>query len=118
MGLRRGVRRNLVLLIATLSDVYGEVAMSTFRKRLWWPGYNPPSVMQAVSRMVTVGDLAREMRKDGELVLRLQAKGGRLLDEAIPLRKFQEKRWDGKWRLVVFDIPEKQRSNRDALRVK
>ena len=25
-------------------------------------------------------------------------------------------RWDGKWRLVMFDIPEKKRSARDALR--
>lgn len=26
--------------------------------------------------------------------------------------------WDGKWRIVIFDIPERQRKARDALRVK
>ncbi|TSC96784.1 MAG: phenylacetic acid degradation operon transcriptional regulator, paaX family [Candidatus Berkelbacteria bacterium Licking1014_2] len=26
------------------------------------------------------------------------------------------KRWDGKWRVVIFDIPEKHRSNRNILR--
>ena len=37
--------------------------------------------------------------------------------------RFEEMRiegrtWDGKWRLVVFDIPEKLRKGRDALRAK
>jgi len=27
-----------------------------------------------------------------------------------------EKRWDGKWRMVIFDIPEKMKSHRDTLR--
>ena len=27
-------------------------------------------------------------------------------------------RWDGKWRLVLFDIPERKRALRDALRIK
>lgn len=30
----------------------------------------------------------------------------------------QEKRWDGKWRLFIFDIPEKLRSARDTFRQK
>lgn len=30
----------------------------------------------------------------------------------------RSKRWDGKWRIVVFDIPEKIRAARDALRIK
>ncbi|MDP2950984.1 MAG: hypothetical protein Q8N55_01225 [bacterium] len=32
--------------------------------------------------------------------------------------KISEKNWDGKWRLVVFDVPEKFRKGRDALRSK
>mgnify|MGYP001591662259 CR=1 FL=1 len=32
--------------------------------------------------------------------------------------KITEKNWDGKWRIVAFDVPEKFRGGRDALRVK
>lgn len=28
------------------------------------------------------------------------------------------RRWDGKWRIVIFDIPEKKRAGREALRAK
>lgn len=30
----------------------------------------------------------------------------------------KDKRWDGKWRIVVFDIPEKERKMRDFFRLK
>ena len=32
--------------------------------------------------------------------------------------RIEEKEWDGKWRLVIFDIPEEIRKGRDALREK
>ncbi|MCG2690388.1 CRISPR-associated endonuclease Cas2, partial [Candidatus Parcubacteria bacterium] len=32
--------------------------------------------------------------------------------------KIAEIKWDGKWRIVVFDVPEKLRKGRDALRQK
>jgi len=32
--------------------------------------------------------------------------------------KIKKQKWDGKWRLVIFDIPEKLRRARDALREK
>lgn len=31
-------------------------------------------------------------------------------------RKKLKKEWDGKWRLVIFDVPEKKRKNRDFFR--
>jgi phenylacetic acid degradation operon negative regulatory protein len=30
----------------------------------------------------------------------------------------EKEKWDGKWRFVIFDIPEKLKSGRDALRKK
>lgn len=32
------------------------------------------------------------------------------------LRKENKRQWDGKWRIIFFDIPEKKRSHRDYLR--
>ena len=30
--------------------------------------------------------------------------------------KNKKEKWDGKWRIIAFDIPEKYKKNRDALR--
>jgi len=39
---------------------------------------------------------------------------GSIWNETYQLQK--PRRWDGKWRLVIFDIPEKQRPTRDKIR--
>lgn len=36
----------------------------------------------------------------------------------FPLLAFQKKKWDGKWRMVLFDIAELNRKKRDMLRAK
>ena len=58
--------------------------------------------------------------KDGQQVLTLSENGEkRLLQfdlEKIAIKK--PKRWDGCWRLVLFDIPENKRQGREALRSK
>ncbi|MDO8576489.1 MAG: hypothetical protein Q7R90_04185 [bacterium] len=49
------------------------------------------------------------VRKDGRVFLRIKEKGRARLHSLVsfgPLPK--PKRWDGKWRLVIFDIPEKK----------
>lgn len=53
--------------------------------------------------------------KSGKKFLALTGKGQLhtlLQKAALP----DAKKWDGKWRLVMFDIPEKARSGRDQLR--
>ncbi|KKS64482.1 MAG: Repressor in ring oxydation complex/ phenylacetic acid degradation pathway related protein (PaaX) [Candidatus Daviesbacteria bacterium GW2011_GWA2_42_7] len=57
-----------------------------------------------------------ELLSDKELIFRLTDQGR---DKAL-WQKIKESRdkWDGKWRLVVWDIPEKRRVARDLLRFK
>jgi len=43
-----------------------------------------------------------------------QAKGFSIFDKSIKFKK--SKKWDKKWRVVIFDIPEKNRRFRDILR--
>ena len=38
------------------------------------------------------------------------------LDAKLVLHKPKKKKWDGQWRMIVFDIPEKKRKYRDYLR--
>lgn len=57
---------------------------------------------------------------DGELLVSFSEEGKKLfykykIDE---LKIKKPKRWDGKWRVVIFDIPEKKRLARDVLRNK
>ena len=56
---------------------------------------------------------------DGTITLILTEKGKRkALKYNIEKMKIHRQRWDGKWRLVIFDIPERQKQARDALRDK
>ena len=62
-----------------------------------------------------------ETRRDaqsGKRVMRLTAKGlaaGRVGDE--PESRWG-RAWDGKWRVILFDLPEEERASRDLLRTK
>ena len=56
--------------------------------------------------------------KNGEVYLRLTSKGSDKIKQDIPLFKYSNQRWDGYWRLVIFDIPEKRKVLRDVLRRK
>lgn len=116
--IKKGFKRDLLLFLAVLGDFYNEISYDTAYKRLYWPDYKPASIVQMVSRMVKVKEIEREMNKKGEVVLKLTTKGGRVLDEAIPLQRWQKKRWDGRWRMVIFDIEEIAKVTRNALRRK
>jgi DNA-binding PadR family transcriptional regulator len=58
--------------------------------------------------------------EDGRLVYQLNKKGKEKIRKFVfdELKINEPKEWDGKWRLVIFDIPEKYKKNRNALRNK
>ena len=53
--------------------------------------------------------------KDGEVFYRITSLGWKGIEEILPIEKLRT-RWDGKIRLVVFDIQEKWKSDRERLR--
>ncbi len=57
--------------------------------------------------------------RNGNTTLSLTEKGATLVEQlAIKKRPPSNgKKWDGKWRVIIFDIPEKRRSVRDMLRI-
>ncbi|MDX9913954.1 MAG: hypothetical protein RBS77_05235 [Candidatus Moranbacteria bacterium] len=59
-------------------------------------------------------------RKDGKIIVSLTNKGKRkMLEFAIEGLKIDKpKKWDRKWRVLIFDIPVKMNSAREALRKK
>ncbi|MCL5784559.1 MAG: hypothetical protein M1142_04375 [Patescibacteria group bacterium] len=104
-----------LVLLALEKSVDGYVSFEDFI-------YNPllerpvkkPALSQVIKRLREKGFI--EFVKDEELILRLTDSGK---DRALwaKMRSGDEK-WDGKWRLVVWDIPEKRRQARDLLRFK
>ncbi len=69
---------------------------------------------QACSRLVAKGLLIREARGR----YRLSEKGRVAAENEAVLKRLHAvpMRWDGKWRLVIFDIWERRRAARDRLR--
>lgn len=72
------------------------------------------ALSQAFKRLREMGLI--DFVDDQQLIYRLTDKG---LDKALWTKLILDKeKWDGKWRLVIFDIPEKRRTVREVLRAR
>ncbi|MEO8637352.1 MAG: hypothetical protein ABI430_00430 [Candidatus Taylorbacteria bacterium] len=75
------------------------------------------ALSRARHRLIEQGILLQSETENGP-TLRLSKKGEALF-AAIELKKFKikiPKKWDKKWRVVIFDIKEKRKGTRDELR--
>ena len=81
------------------------------------PRQKRQGVEKSLSRLIRFGYVTLKDGDRGKRVL-LTEKGERyaaLLGEGrLKLKK--PRRWDGKWRLLIFDIPERRRKQRDQIR--
>lgn len=109
---------NLILLVLEKS-IDGYVRFEDFAYHHYKYHYGIPelkkaSLAQALKRLREGGLV--ELVSDEKLAFRLTDKGR---EKAI-LASFSQDdgKWDGKWRLIMFDVPEKRRSARDVLRRK
>jgi len=83
----------------------------------WTPvGYPKKSYRDLVKRMTKEGHVQRVLI-EGMVHFRITQKGRQQLIKNYPAIKMREKKWDGFWRVVVFDVPEEKRKERDALRL-
>ncbi len=58
-------------------------------------------------------------KRDGKQYARITESGRKILafeQEKAKLSNAKKKRWNGRWRVVIFDVPEKRRKTRDRLR--
>ncbi|MFA5871376.1 MAG: hypothetical protein WC858_01510 [Parcubacteria group bacterium] len=85
-----------------------------------WKKIDQRNFNRSLRRLSLEKLLEEKKLPDGSFRLVLTTRGRReakilsLLGSSIRFKK--PKRWDGKWRLVLFDIPEKNRLFRDILR--
>lgn len=68
----------------------------------------------ALAKLKNLG-WAERVKKNNETFYKITEKGEKYLDNVLTALK-TNRGWDKKWRLVIFDIPEKKRAIRDKLR--
>ena len=119
------VKDRILLALSLVEDVFDEVRLFggvvSFLYGSFY-GWTPPKFKkqrfyESVSRMIKTGYIERII-KDGKPYLRLLSAGREKLVRDFPLLKLQKKKWDGVWTIVVFDIAEASRYQRDLLRRK
>ena len=115
----------LKLGIAGTFDIFEEISdplgiMANGCKQLYgWvpPRYRQNNFSRVMLNSLKTGDIKKVVRK-GEVYLRLTSQGEEKIKRDFPLLTFQKKKWDRKWRVVFYDISEKEKGLRDALRGK
>jgi len=124
-------RRNLKLSLQVLNlvaagSVLAFVKDGKERKKIYdecdeiWHEMDRKQLYQIIDRFGLQGVIKKEKIKPDMYKVSVTGKGKRKIlknhykDLGIP----RKKEWDGLWRIVVFDIPEKHRRLRDGLRSK
>lgn len=115
----------LLLALAGAGDIFEEISdplgvMASGCKNIYgWvpPKYRRHNFYALMSHSLKTGYIERII-KNGQPYLRLTAKGNDKVKRDFPYFFFQNKKWDGKWRVVIFDIEEVKRRVRDKLREK
>ncbi len=84
------------------------------KKRHYHRGYY---IKKTISKLKDKG-LIKFEKRDGKTFARLTEKGERELSKYQWREKIIKKpaRWDGKWRVIIFDIKEKRKITREELR--
>jgi len=97
----------------------GDVLPSVMRQRYGYvpAGYRKNSYIKTVAKLVSVRDLNKVVDKKGNVYLELTSKGERVLRRRFPLF-MRDKKWDGSFMVVIFDIPEKDKRTRNKIRLK
>ncbi len=85
-----------------------------------WKKLNNPRyrVNETLRRLIKEGVVVLDQKNDEPPVVQLTAKGKqRFRKLQLKTNNRAKEQWDGKWRVVVFDVLEKKRKIRDYLRI-
>lgn len=115
----------LLLGLAGVLDVFEEIKdplqlMSSSYKSMygWVPKqYRRHNFHQLVSRSLKT-DLIDKVEKKGEIYIRITTEGQKAIQRDFPMLLLQNKHWDGRWRIVMFDVEEVNKKARNRLRRK
>lgn len=116
-------KKILLLLVAGVA-----MSVSYTPRRYWhivkvagreWKRINKEELQYEIRKLYQSKLIKRKENPDGSVTMVLTDKGKhRAITFGFENIRIDKRNWDGCWRLVVFDIPEKIKHGRDALRRK
>lgn len=84
-----------------------------------WKRLSPKKLHRSVNDLCRYAFIERTKKEDGSTGFYLTEKGKwRALNYRLENIRNKKEKWDGKWRMVSFDIPQNNKKGRDALRWK
>lgn len=116
------IRDRILLGFGLFYDYIGRhmllAARGSYKACLFVPPKNKKeSIYNAVSQMLKTGYLEKVV-KNGKPYLRISNRGFQGWQRDFSFLAMRDTPWDGKWRLVIFDLPEERKIRREALRRK
>lgn len=114
--------QNAVLAAVAVTGLlaFAAVAPNALRLLDYLPNekYNLKYRMKSVTGRLVAKGYAVWVEKESKKFLRITPKGCQAFafEQAKIVLKNQKKKWDGRWRMVVFDVPERRRRTRNRLR--
>lgn len=76
---------------------------------------NMTAYRQAVYRLRRDGLIARRDMRAGSPTMALTSEGRRHISVEVMPERFWNRQWDGRWYILMYDVPERERRYRDAL---
>lgn len=117
--------RTILISLAVFGDIVRVLPQN--KKQAWnfWFGdyrpidrvFNRRSFTSTVSRLLKTKRIEKVL-EGGRIRIKITPTGLKFLSMSLDLRKFSHKPWDKKWRVVIFDISERKKWQRDGLRAK
>src|SRR3989338_1231824 len=97
--------------------IWAEIRAFPSAKLFYWTpvGYSRKKCRELVNRLQRLNLIQRTVL-EGAVNFRLTGGGQKRLLHNFPALALTGKSWDGFWRVVMFDVPEAQRQERDRLR--
>jgi len=122
-NLKENKKKILLLLTAgaalSLNRCPGKYFKILGKLKKGWEGIESQKIKQDISELYRSKLVNVKNNKDGTFSLILAEKGRqKVLRYDLEKMRIKSMRWDGRWRMVLFDIPERQKPARDALRSK
>lgn len=116
------IPRFLLLSLALIGDIVAVLPKTKresldfcFGKRIEF--YRRQSLTNAVRRLLKTKKI-KKVAENGRVKIQITPMGLAALGMSFNLNKFSDKPWDRTWRLVIFDVEEKSKRDRDSLRWK
>ena len=113
--------QNAVLTVAAVTGfvAFAAVAGNALKLLEYLPNekYNLRHQAKSAAGRLVAKKYAVWVERDGKKYLRVTPAGRKVLafEQAKIALKSQKKKWDGRWRMVVFDVPERRRRVRNRL---